>query len=347
MAGKCDESSDEQALIRDGSEFRGWSVSNGGPDQLGVGKNSSASCCAWSPPAAPRWRSIGWPIEASTRLNPRRQGGICRRAFLSRASVRIVRGRLRQSAFVASNLIVPAESAAAVLVASRCWCSCSATATPSGSRRWPISGWARRLVLAPIAAWIAIRGEVVMVIRAICCRFCVLGGAVLLWVAGFDIIYACQDVDFDRRSGCTACRPGSVCSGAATGGRLPPRHGGPARLLLPLVYPLFGWIYWAGIAAVAVLWFTNIRLVQPDDLTRVNTAFFNVNAVISIGLLSSVRSACWCVMLCRLSSATWRSSDSRGSNPAAMPIHRNPPSRTIRDKVEAGERLSFDDGLLL
>ena len=64
-------------------------------------------------------------------------------------------------------------------------------------------------------------------------------------------------------------------------------HAGMIALLavLPLVYNRFGPIYWAGVAAVAVLLVYEHRLVRPDDLTRVNRAFFNVNAVVSIGLL--------------------------------------------------------------
>jgi 4-hydroxybenzoate polyprenyltransferase len=56
-------------------------------------------------------------------------------------------------------------------------------------------------------------------------------------------------------------------------------------LCLPLVYPLLGGLYWAGIAAVGLLLVYEHWLVRPDDLTRVNAAFFQVNAVISVGLL--------------------------------------------------------------
>ena len=55
---------------------------------------------------------------------------------------------------------------------------------------------------------------------------------------------------------------------------------------MPLVYPAFGWIYGAGIAAVAVLVMVEHLLVRPDDLSRVNLAFFRVNAVISLGLFA-------------------------------------------------------------
>ncbi|HEY2148656.1 MAG TPA: UbiA-like polyprenyltransferase [Pirellulales bacterium] len=142
------------------------------------------------------------------------------------------------------------------------------------------------LMLAPVSAWIAIRGEFVERNIADLLPAVVLGGAVLLWVAGFDIIYACQDVDFDRRRGLKsvpvrlgvkgALRLAAVC------------HAGTIALLsaLPMVYNRFGRFYWAGLAAVAVLLVYEHSLVRADDLTRVNKAFFNVNAVISLGLLA-------------------------------------------------------------
>ncbi len=133
------------------------------------------------------------------------------------------------------------------------------------------------LMLAPVAAWIAVRGELAW-------PPVVLGGAVLLWVAGFDIIYACQDVDYDRSRG---LRSVPVRLGVKGALRLAAAcHVGTVALLflLPVVYPLLGWIYLAGIVAVTALLAYEHWLVRPDDLTRVNMAFFNVNAVISIGL---------------------------------------------------------------
>jgi 4-hydroxybenzoate polyprenyltransferase len=135
------------------------------------------------------------------------------------------------------------------------------------------------LMLAPVAAWIAIRGEVTW-------PPVVLGAAVLLWVAGFDIIYACQDVEVDRREGLHSV-PATI--GVRPALRLAAAcHFGTVLLLfaLPLVYPLLGGIYWAGIAAVAMLLVYEHSLVRADDLTRVNLAFFNVNAIISLGLLA-------------------------------------------------------------
>lgn len=134
------------------------------------------------------------------------------------------------------------------------------------------------LMLAPIAAWVAIRAEVAW-------PPVVLGTAVMLWVSGFDIIYACQDYEFDVKM-----RLHSVPArlGIARALRLAALlHVGMVVLLaiLPTFYPQFGWIYYLGVSAIALLLLYEHAIVRPDDLTRVNHAFFNVNAVVSIGLL--------------------------------------------------------------
>jgi 4-hydroxybenzoate polyprenyltransferase len=133
------------------------------------------------------------------------------------------------------------------------------------------------LSLAPLAAWIALRGDVAWppVLLAL---------AVLLWVAGFDIIYACQDVEFDQSTELRSIPKAlgvrralwlaAVCHGLM----IVPLIG------LGLVYPL-GPIYFVGVAAVAALLIYEHALVRPDDLTRVNVAFFQVNILISLGLL--------------------------------------------------------------
>jgi 4-hydroxybenzoate polyprenyltransferase len=142
------------------------------------------------------------------------------------------------------------------------------------------------LMLAPVSAWIAIRGPQVMQGPADLLPALVLGGAVLLWVAGFDIIYACQDVEFDRQARLHSV-PARI--GAAGALRLAAVcHLGMILLLaaLPFAYPQLGWIYGVGIAAVAVLLAYEHYLVRPDDLARVNVAFFQVNAVISVGLFA-------------------------------------------------------------
>ena len=134
------------------------------------------------------------------------------------------------------------------------------------------------LMAAPVAAWVAIRAEVAW-------PPVVLGAAVMLWGAGFDIIYACQDVEFDRRM---RLRSVPTRFGVAGSLRLAAFcHLGMVVLLVVLgqVYPGFGWIYQTGVAGIAVLLIYEHWLVRPDDLTRVNQAFFHVNAVVSVGLL--------------------------------------------------------------
>ena len=132
------------------------------------------------------------------------------------------------------------------------------------------------LMLSPVAAWIAITGGLAW-------PPVLLGLAVFFWVGGFDVIYACQDVEFDR-----SVRLKSI----------PARFGvGPALKLaafshlLTVVFLAALWrtagmgpLFAAGVVAVAFLLAYEHSLVRPDDLTRVNMAFFNVNAAISIGL---------------------------------------------------------------
>jgi 4-hydroxybenzoate polyprenyltransferase len=133
------------------------------------------------------------------------------------------------------------------------------------------------LSLAPVAAWIALRGTIAWppVLLAL---------AVLFWVSGFDIIYACQDVDFDRRVGLRSVPnllgvPGALRLAAACHALMV-----VALVGLGICYPL-GHLYFGGVVAVACLLIYEHALVRPDDLTRVNLAFFHVNVIISMGLL--------------------------------------------------------------
>ena len=139
------------------------------------------------------------------------------------------------------------------------------------------------LMLAPVAAWIAILGDYAF-------RMpwppLILGGAVLLWVAGFDIIYATQDVDVDRKLRLRSVPARFGVAGALRIAAL--CHLGTLGLLfaLPSVYSEFGVAWYVGVAAVAALLIYEHAIVRPDDLTRVNTAFFNCNAIVSLGLLA-------------------------------------------------------------
>ena len=132
------------------------------------------------------------------------------------------------------------------------------------------------LGIAPSAAWIAVRGSLGWPAT-------LLSAAVLLWAGGFDILYSCQDVEFDRQQGLHS---------------IPSRIGIPAALrvsrvmhtvvvllllLLPSVVSLGG-VYLAGVAVVTALLAYEHSLVRADDLSRVNAAFFTVNGFVSISL---------------------------------------------------------------
>ncbi|QGJ70510.1 4-hydroxybenzoate octaprenyltransferase [Planctomycetales bacterium 10988] len=151
--------------------------------------------------------------------------------------------------------------------------------------RWTHLWLGAALMLAPISAWIAIRGEVLIehpadILPAIC-----LGLAVLFWVAGFDIFYSCQDAEFDQQAGLRSVPSTFGVKKAlwiAAGCHLLMLV---CLLLLPLVYPLFGWVYFVGVLSIGCLLFYEHSLVKANDLTRVNIAFFNVNIMISLGLL--------------------------------------------------------------
>jgi len=133
------------------------------------------------------------------------------------------------------------------------------------------------LMMSPIAAWIAVRDEFAVIPA-------VLGGVIFFWVGGFDIIYACQDAEFDRQR-----RLNSI----------PARFGVRPALRIALLSHLItiamllllwkmaglGLIFLIGVVAIAGLLMYEHWLVRPDDLNRINLAFFNVNAIISFGVL--------------------------------------------------------------
>lgn len=136
------------------------------------------------------------------------------------------------------------------------------------------------LLLAPLAAWIAIH-QFTKIQQPL-----LVGLAVFFWVTGFDIIYACQDADFDRQAKLHS---------------IPARFGVPAALRLAYVShalmvamlivlyfvanPPLSYAYWIGLGGVTMLLTYEHAIVRPDDLSRVNQAFFHVNVIVSIGLL--------------------------------------------------------------
>ena len=130
------------------------------------------------------------------------------------------------------------------------------------------------LGIAPVGAWIAVRGHfgAFPLLLAL---------AVSLWVAGFDIIYACQDTDFDKTHGIFSF---PQTYGVARALKLAAAfHAGAALVLIVLVlFPSLGVIYLAGVLLACVLLSYEHSLVKPDDLSRADSAFFTVNGVISV-----------------------------------------------------------------
>lgn len=133
------------------------------------------------------------------------------------------------------------------------------------------------LMLSPIAAWIAVRDEFALIPS-------LLAGIIFFWVGGFDIIYACQDADFDRvqklnsipaRFGVRSALRIALLSHLIT----------IAMLLLLWKMAGLGFIFLMGVIVIAGLLLYEHSLVRPTDLQRVNIAFFNVNAIISFGIL--------------------------------------------------------------
>ncbi len=130
------------------------------------------------------------------------------------------------------------------------------------------------LGMSPAAAWIAVRGSLDW-------RMLILCAAVTLWVGGFDVLYACQDVEFDQRVGLYS---------------IPKRFGVPgalkiARAMHIVMVALLAWLAlsfrlpwpaWAGIGVVASLLAYEHSLVKPNDLSKINAAFFTVNGYISL-----------------------------------------------------------------
>ena len=141
--------------------------------------------------------------------------------------------------------------------------------------------------LAPAGAWVAVRGSAFTMADLPAWLLLLI---VTLWIGGFDLIYACQDVDFDR-----AYRLHSI----------PARYGPGLALWLSAISHVvmmallaslgwwmgLGWPFWVAYVVTAGLLIWEHRLVQPDDLTHINLAFFNINSYISLALFAGVLGA--------------------------------------------------------
>jgi 4-hydroxybenzoate polyprenyltransferase len=128
--------------------------------------------------------------------------------------------------------------------------------------------------LAPVGGWVAVTGRLPW-------EAWLLGGAVAAWVAGFDLFYSLFDIEVDLAQGLQSVATRFGVRGAFVGARL--LHAVTVVLLVRVGIALsLGWWYWLGVIAVAVLLAYEHWLVRPDDLRRLDAAFFTVNGVISI-----------------------------------------------------------------
>jgi 4-hydroxybenzoate polyprenyltransferase len=140
--------------------------------------------------------------------------------------------------------------------------------------------WTSHIVLgiaiagAPLGAWIAVKG-------AIDPEILPLVAAVIFWLAGFDILYALQDIDFDRQHGLYSIPQRFGISRAVFLARI--FHAVTFALLIMtgIIFSL-NYFYWSGLLIVLVLLVYEHSLVSPNDLSRLNVAFFNMNGYISI-----------------------------------------------------------------
>ncbi len=136
------------------------------------------------------------------------------------------------------------------------------------------------LAVAPVGGWLAVRGSFAPTPW-------LLAAGVLTWVAGFDTVYACQDVEFDRAEGLHSIPARFGVGAALVTARV--LHATSVAALVSV-----GWfaglhpVYWIGMATIAGILLWEHRIVRADDLSRVGTAFFNMNAVVSIVYFATV-----------------------------------------------------------
>jgi 4-hydroxybenzoate polyprenyltransferase len=136
------------------------------------------------------------------------------------------------------------------------------------------------LSLAPVGAWLAVSAPPLNPGELATPLF--LGLAVLFWLAGFDVIYSLQDVAFDRKAGLHSIPARFGIPGALRFSSL--FHACTVAFLAAVgISARMGVIYWFGVTAVAAILFWEHRLVTPTDLSRINRAFFDFNAYVSIG----------------------------------------------------------------
>ena len=157
----------------------------------------------------------------------------------------------------------------------------------SFTKRWTqfshlVLGWC--LSIAPTGAWIAVRGAIDSAVPLL------LSLVVLLWTAGFDVLYACQDYEFDRREGLRSI-PARVGIPRALWISRALHAGAFVALVALYLSTNLGPLAFAGVLATGALLIYQHRLVRADDLGRLNAAFFTTNAFVSVILLVTFGSA--------------------------------------------------------
>lgn len=131
---------------------------------------------------------------------------------------------------------------------------------------------------APVGAWLAVTGQFAL-------QPLVMGAANTLWVAGFDIIYGSQDYDFDKANGLHSVPVTFGVKNALRIAMLFHMTTLCLLVLLGLLTPQFGVIYYLGLAVIAGLFVAEYRMVSPENLTNVNIASYSVNQLVSLVLL--------------------------------------------------------------
>ncbi|MGB3564739.1 MAG: UbiA-like polyprenyltransferase [Thermoanaerobaculia bacterium] len=134
---------------------------------------------------------------------------------------------------------------------------------------------------APLGGWIAVSGDVTPTPL-------IVAAAVLLWVAGFDVLYALQDLEFDQRAGLHSIPVRWGEAGALAISAL--LHLGMLLLLawLPAIYPPgLGSAYWVGLAGCVALLTYQHWVVRPGELSRLNAAFFQANGILAVWLFAA------------------------------------------------------------
>ena len=149
------------------------------------------------------------------------------------------------------------------------------------------------LGLTPLAAWIAVRGPAVLSNPSDIVPACVLALAVTAWVAGFDTIYACQDAAFDSNEHLQSLPACFGIKGALYISSFFHLLATVALLALPQTTPLVGSYTTWTVCGIAVLLVVEHLLVSSRDLSRINQAFFTVNAVIGLVLLAGISADLW------------------------------------------------------